>query len=416
METPLIEFRNVSKRFNDRTVLEDVNLQIFERHVTTIVGLSGSGKSVLLKHIVGLLRPDEGTILFRGRPISTMTRKETEMVLGRISYMFQDNALFDSLTVKENIGLPLRETTNLDKGEIDRRVMARIEQTALGEATYRYPSELSGGMQKRVALARALVTDPQIVLFDEPTSGQDPLRRNAILGMIAQYQRRFGFTAILVSHEIPDVFFISNRILVLYNRRIAFQGTYKELEDFDHPLKDEVIVSMEGLQDEMAESYSRRQFKVLHHAHSPGRTGRETYSVVVLALKGGGSSVASFREADGRETARRMALFAMKRFSAVGGFCARRNAGELVSVLPFADQAEAESVLKDLLQDLQDRGFLEICAGARGPEAPGGNVEVAILAGVAQGRADEELDPVIDAARDRQREIARLRWDWGGNE
>ena len=415
METPLIEFRNVSKRFNDRAVLEDVNLQIFERQVTTIVGLSGSGKSVLLKHIVGLLRPDEGTILFRGRPISTMTRKETEMVMGRISYMFQDNALFDSLTVQENIALPLRETTNLDKGEIDRRVMARIEQTALGEATHRYPSELSGGMQKRVALARALVTEPQIVLFDEPTSGQDPLRRNAILGMIAQYQRRFGFTAILVSHELPDVFFISNRILVLYGRRIAFQGTYKELEDFDHPLKDEVIVSMEGLQDEMAELYSRRQFKVLHHAHSPGRTGREPYSVVVLALKGGGSSVASFGEADGCETARGMALFAMKRFSAVGGFCARRNADELVSVLPFADQAEAESVLKDLLLDLQARGFPELCAGARGPKAVGGNVEVTILAGIAQGRADEEMDPVIDAARNRQMEIARLRCDWGGN-
>ena len=176
METPLIEFRNVSKRFGDRTVLENVNLQIYEGQVTTIIGLSGSGKSVLLKHIIGLMKPDEGAILFRGKPLSTMKKTEMEASLVRISYMFQDNALFDSMTVHENIALPLRETTNLEKAEIDRRVMARIEQTELGEAAHRYPSELSGGMQKRVALARALVVDPQIVLFDEPTirTGPDP--------------------------------------------------------------------------------------------------------------------------------------------------------------------------------------------------------------------------------------------------
>ena len=113
--------------------------------------------------------------------------------------------------------------------------MARIEQTELLDAVGKYPSELSGGMQKRVALARALVTDPGIVLFDEPTSGQDPIRKNAILSMIAQYQKKFGFTAILVSHEIPDVYFISNRILVLYERKVVFQGTPEELEDLEHP-------------------------------------------------------------------------------------------------------------------------------------------------------------------------------------
>src|SRR5512136_803735 len=240
MDTPLIEFKDVTKRFGPQTVLERVNLQIYEGQVTTIVGLSGSGKSVLLKHIIGLMKPDEGAILFRGKPLSTMKIREMETFLSRISYMFQDNALFDSMTVHENIALPLLETTNLGKAEIDRRVMARIEQTELGEAAHRYPSELSGGMQKRVALARALVVDPQIVLFDEPTSGQDPLRRNSILGMIAQYQKKLGFTAILVSHEIPDVFFISNRVLALYDRKIVFQGTADELENFEHPFKEEV--------------------------------------------------------------------------------------------------------------------------------------------------------------------------------
>ena len=225
MESPLIEFKDVTKRFGARSVLDRVNLQIYEGQVTTIIGLSGSGKSVLLKHIIGLLKPDEGTILFKGKSLSEMKKGESAAHFAQISYMFQDNALFDSMTVYENIALPLRETTNLSKAKIDSRVMARIEQTELEDAAHKYPSELSGGMQKRAALARALVTDPRIVLFDEPTSGQDPVRKNAILGMIAQYQRKFGFTAILVSHEIPDVYFISNRILALYDRSIVFQGS-----------------------------------------------------------------------------------------------------------------------------------------------------------------------------------------------
>ena len=286
MDTPLIEFKDVTKRFGSRTVLDRVNLQIYEGQITTIIGLSGSGKSVLLKLIIGLLKPDEGTILFKGKPFATMKKKERNASLAQISYMFQDNALFDSMTVHENIALPLRETTNLKKDEIDLRVTARIEQTELGDAADKYPSELSGGMQKRAALARALVTDPKIVLFDEPTSGQDPVRKNAILSMIAQYQRKFGFTAILVSHEIPDVYFISNRILALYDRAIVFQGTPEELEKFDHPFKDEVIRSLEGLQEELTGLYSKRQFKVLYQAQLKQKTAGGTYSVVLFTLEG----------------------------------------------------------------------------------------------------------------------------------
>ena len=266
MTTPLIEFKNVTKCFGNRTVLNHVNLQIFEGHVTTIIGLSGAGKSVILKHIIGLIQPDEGTIFYRGKPINEMKRSEINLSLAEMSYMFQDNALFDSMSVYENIAFPLQETTNLKKAEIDRKVKLRLEQTELTEAANRYPSELSGGMQKRVALARALITDPRIVLFDEPTSGQDPVRKNAILSMIAQYQRKFGFTAILVSHEIPDVYFISNRILALYDKEIVFQGTPEELEKFDHPFNDEVIHSLEALQKELTGLYSKRQFKVMNQA------------------------------------------------------------------------------------------------------------------------------------------------------
>jgi len=166
MTTPLIEFRDVTKCFGNRTVLEGVNLKIYEGEITTIIGLSGAGKSVLLKHIIGLLKPDRGTIFFRGKPIAHMQKQEIKEFFSKMSYMFQGNALFDSLTVYENIALPLVETTNLKKDKIHRRVMARVKQTELTEAIHKYPSELSGGMQKRAALARALVTDPQIVLFD----------------------------------------------------------------------------------------------------------------------------------------------------------------------------------------------------------------------------------------------------------
>ena len=230
MDTPLIEFKDVTKRFGLRTVLDHVNLQIYEGQITTIIGLSGSGKSVLLKHIIGLLKPDEGTILFKGKPLATMKKKEKAASLAQISYMFQDNALFDSMTVYENIALPLREKTNLKNAEIDLRVSARIEQSELSDAATRYPSELSGGMQKRAALARALVTDPKIVLFDEPTSGQDPVRKNAILSMIAEYQRKFGFTAVLVSHEIPDVYFISTAFLPSMIGRLCFKALRRSLK------------------------------------------------------------------------------------------------------------------------------------------------------------------------------------------
>ncbi len=410
METPLIEFKDVTKRFGTRGVLERVNLQIYEGQVTTIIGLSGSGKSVLLKHIIGLLEPDEGTILFKGKPLSEMKKSESAANLAQISYMFQDNALFDSLTVYENIALPLRETTNLSKSKIDSRVMARIEQTELEDAAQKYPSEISGGMQKRAALARALVTDPRIVLFDEPTSGQDPVRKNAILSMIAQYQRKFGFTAIMVSHEIPDVYFISNRILALYDRSIVFQGSPEELEDFDHPFKDEVIRSLEGLQNELTGLYSKRQFKVMHHVQLTQKTDGATYCVAVLSL----NDLDVIRMSAGHDAAqvalRNLRIYIDKHFGAIGGFSTRRRSNEFVTVLPYSDLAEADSILHDFVKDFQERGIHDVWAGAR-RQTSAGCVEFAVMAGIAQGQPAADIDSVIDAAKSQQKEIARLRCD-----
>ena len=411
MEPPLIEFKDVTKSFGSRMVLDRVNLQIYEGQVTTIIGLSGSGKSVLLKHIIGLLKPDEGTILFKGKPLATMKKKEKAAFLARISYMFQDNALFDSMTVHENIALPLRETTNLKNAEIDLRVAARIEQSELSDAANKYPSELSGGMQKRAALARALVTDPKIVLFDEPTSGQDPVRKNAILSMIAEYQRKFGFTAILVSHEIPDVYFISNRILALYDRAIVFQGTPEELENFDHPFKDEVIHSLEGLQEELTGLYSKRQFKVLYQVQLKQKTFKGTYTVVVFTLEEMDAIITRLGHEAAQEAIRRMGVYIDKHFGSIGGFSTRRYTNEFVTVLPNSELTEVESMLKDFIEDFQEKGIRGLWAGARKQVASEVCLEFAILAGISQGQPIVEIDSVIGSAKQQQKEIARIRCD-----
>jgi phospholipid/cholesterol/gamma-HCH transport system ATP-binding protein len=405
---PLIEFKNITKRFGSQTVLQSVNLQIYEGQVTTIIGLSGSGKSVLLKHIIGLVKPDEGTILFHGKPLTEMKRSEIADLLARISYMFQGNALFDSLTVYDNIALPLRETTNLTQAEVHQRVMARIEQTELFEASQKYPSELSGGMQKRVALARALITDPQIVLFDEPTTGQDPVRKNAILSMIAHYQKKFNFTAIMVSHEIPDVYFISNRILALYDKKIVFQGTPEELGNFDHPFNDEVIHSLEGLQRELTGLYSKRQFKILNHIQLKRRESGESYCVAVFTLSDRDAIISALGYDAAQEVIHSMGVYIDKHFGVVGGFSTRRKSNEFVTVLPFSSFEETESIFNDFVKDFQGQGIRDIWTEAQ-KQAPSGKcVDFSIRAGIAQGQPTAEIEPVIDLAKSQQKEIGRL--------
>ena len=408
MDTPLIEFKDITKRFGANTVLEGVNLKIYEGQITTIIGLSGGGKSVLLKHIIGLLKPDEGTILFKGKPFAEMKKRERKESFGKMSYMFQDNALFDSMSVYENIALPLKETTKLGKAEIDKLVMARIEQTELTDSAGKFPSELSGGMQKRVALARALVIDPQIVLFDEPTSGQDPVRKNAILSMIAQYQKRFGFTAVLVSHEIPDVYFISNRILALYDKKIVFQGSPEELENFDHPFKDEVITSLEGLRDELSGLNSKRQFNVMYHSQLKHKTLGETYSVAVFSLDMPNEVVEDLGYVETRQMIQALGIYIDKHFGAIGGFSTRHSSNEFVTVLPYSDLAEAEEILKVFITDFQEQGIRDIHIKDRRLGDSRECIEIPILVGFAQGQPIADLETVIKSAKSGQKEIGRL--------
>lgn len=236
MSEVLIEFRNVRKSFGTEEVLNGINLAIGQGVVTTIIGRSGVGKSVLLKHMVGLLLPDEGEILYRNRNLLDMPRADRRQLKRKFSYMFQSMALFDSLTAYENIALPLEEKTKLPRAEIHARVDETMAQLDLHDVSGKYPAQISGGMRKRVALARALITNPEIVLFDEPTTGLDPVRKQAVHDMIAHYQQAFGFTAVIVTHDIPDVFEISQKVAMLEHGKIVFEGTREEIVTCSDPL------------------------------------------------------------------------------------------------------------------------------------------------------------------------------------
>ncbi len=217
-------------------MLRGVDMEIPAGGLTAIIGKSGGGKSVLLKHIIGLMRPDSGDVWFEGRALGAMTGQERKALKGAMSYMFQGMALFDSLNVFDNIALPLRERLRLGEGEVKRRVDEKLRQLDLKNIEDKYPSQISGGMQKRVALARALITEPRIVLFDEPTTGLDPLRKWSVFKLIDDSRKAFGFTGVMVSHDIPDVFEIASRVAVLDEGKIVFQGSSEKALASDLPL------------------------------------------------------------------------------------------------------------------------------------------------------------------------------------
>lgn len=249
MVEPLIQFEGVSKSFDDNKVLDGVDLSIHQGAITVIIGKSGMGKSVLLKHMVGLVRPDVGVVRYQGRLLSSLRHKQRSEFKKKVSYVFQGDALFDSMTIFDNISLPLKERTLLSREEISQKVKEKLDQLELFNIEDQYPSQISGGMRKRVALARALVTDPEIVLFDEPTTGLDPVRKHAVHSMIADYQNRFGFTGILVSHAIPDIFYFAQRIIMLDEGKVLFDGSPEEIQADDRPVVQEFIRGEESHHD-----------------------------------------------------------------------------------------------------------------------------------------------------------------------
>jgi phospholipid/cholesterol/gamma-HCH transport system ATP-binding protein len=237
----MIRVVDLHKKFGRQEVLKGIHLELATGKVTTIVGTSGCGKTVLLKHLNALLLPDRGSVLIDGTDITKLDKEELYEMRGRFGVLFQGAALLDSMTVLDNVAFPLREKTEMSEGEIRKKVEERLEQVGLEGMGYKYPAELSGGMRKRAGLARALIMDPEIVLFDEPTTGLDPVLATGIHQLIARTQKNFGFTAVVVSHSIPQVFEISDYVAILANGIIEEFKSTKEFQVSQNPVVQQFI-------------------------------------------------------------------------------------------------------------------------------------------------------------------------------
>lgn len=232
----MIRIEELWKSFGRQEVLRGVSLHVAPGEFMVLVGMSGCGKSVLLKHLVRLTQPDRGRVMVAGQDVATMSRSELAELRGRIGYVFQTGALFDSLTVYENVAFPLRETTRLSEPEIRKKVMTQLELVGLKNAEEKYPAQISGGMIKRVALARTLVRNPEIVLFDEPTTGLDPIVSNSILALFDSVHRQLKLTGILVSHDIPAIFSIVQKVAMLHEGRIVAVETPEQIKASRNPV------------------------------------------------------------------------------------------------------------------------------------------------------------------------------------
>ncbi len=237
----MIRLVNVHKSFGSQHVLKGLNLEIPNGSIYVVIGQSGTGKSVLLKHLIGLMRPDEGEIWIDDTEISSLRGRALDKVRSRFGMLFQGGALFDSLSVYDNVAFPLREKTQLSETAIRQKVHERLAQVGLPDTDDKFPAELSGGMRKRAALARALVSEPEFLLFDEPTTGLDPIRVNAIHQLILDLHKLLHFTAVVVSHEIPEIFSLATHVAMLHGGVIVVAGAPTELQASTDPVVQQFI-------------------------------------------------------------------------------------------------------------------------------------------------------------------------------
>jgi len=232
---PMIAIRDLHKSFGDNHVLRGIELEVAEGRTTVIIGGSGSGKSVLMKHMLGLLRPDRGQVWVDGVEISGLPERELVRVRSKFGMVFQQAALFDSMSVGQNVAFPLQEHSKLGHDEIERRVHEKLAMVDLEGVEERFPAELSGGMRKRVGLARAIVLDPRILLYDEPTTGLDPITAHNVDQMIMDAQQRLGVTSVVISHDIASSFRVGDQVAMLHRGRIVDQGPPETLRHSEDP-------------------------------------------------------------------------------------------------------------------------------------------------------------------------------------
>ena len=243
----MIKLIDLHKSFGKQKVLDGIDLDIEAGKTTVIIGRSGGGKSVLLKHMIGLLRPERGQILIDGTDITKLNDRALNEIRKKFGMLFQEAALFDSMTVGENVAFPLREHTTMKEKEIRETVADRLRSVGLTGVEEKMPSELSGGMRKRVGLARAIALRPQIVLFDEPTTGLDPVMTEAINRLIIDTQKNLNITCVVISHDIRSIFEIGHRIAMLYEGKIIENGTPDELRGSQNPVTLQFLAgSIEG--------------------------------------------------------------------------------------------------------------------------------------------------------------------------
>jgi phospholipid/cholesterol/gamma-HCH transport system ATP-binding protein len=237
----IISLRGVRKRFGAQEVLRGVDLDVRRGESLVVIGPSGCGKSVLLKHIIGLMHPDEGSVRVNGDEITTMKSGSLYEVRKKFGMLFQGAALFDSLTVGENVALGLVEHTKLSKAEIEARVLEKLRMVGMEHAAEKKPSELSGGMKKRVGLARAIAMDPEIILYDEPTTGLDPIMSDVINRLIRSLQRELNATSITVTHDMTSASKVADRVAMLHEGRIVFEGTVEEVRSTPDPVVQQFV-------------------------------------------------------------------------------------------------------------------------------------------------------------------------------
>jgi len=232
----MIRFDNVSKTFGDFTVLNGVNLSFPKGKISVVIGRSGAGKSVILKHIMGFLQPDHGSVWIDGEDTSNWNTQRWRKNRKKFGMLFQDSALFDSMSVWENVAFPLLEHTDKSRDEIDEIVRKKLRMVGLVNAEDKNPSDLSGGMRKRVGLARAIALDPEVVLFDEPSSGLDPIVTTVIDGLVLETQKETGCTYVVISHDMASVYRIADKIAMIYDGKVVIDGTSAEVQSSTDPL------------------------------------------------------------------------------------------------------------------------------------------------------------------------------------
>jgi len=234
---PLVEITNLEKRFDEQEVLTNVSLKLFKGENLVVLGKSGSGKSVLIKCIVRLLNPDSGTIDVLGSKVGSLNRKELDELRKKIGFLFQSSALYDSMTVKQNLEFPLRRIKkNLTKKEINEKVNLVLENVGLADALNKMPSQLSGGMRKRISLARTIIVEPLIILYDEPTTGLDPVTSDEISSLINDVQKKYKTSSIIITHDIECARTTADRIIMLHDGEVYKEGKLEEFEKSTDPL------------------------------------------------------------------------------------------------------------------------------------------------------------------------------------